>query len=97
MISLENSDGCTSYQQLKSQKVPIYYKTSLVIISYANARVGLLETLVFEASTYEYYVPLLHRDESILALSSSTSFLVSYCIFEHHYWLLSLIRILLPI
>ena len=38
-------------------KVPIYYNTSLVVIRYnANLRVGLLETLVFEASTYEYFV-----------------------------------------
>ena len=59
---LENSDWCPTSQQLKSQKVPIYYNTSLVVISYANLRVGLLETLVFEAMVLMntmLYLPLL--------------------------------------
>ena len=39
MIFLENSDWCSPSKQLKSQKVPTYYNTSLVVISYANLRV----------------------------------------------------------
>ena len=38
------------------KKVPTYYNTSPVVIRYADHKVWLLETDVFEASTYEYFM-----------------------------------------